>query len=184
MKEEEKVVELEIVGSASDYELAELLGEKPAHFLVLYLDGVAVQDVGTPMDSPIQRAAWDAIMSELNDRSAPEHWERFFENWKRVLCRLFNLPSDTTPTGFHPVASFKVRRVVRGYTEHLHAAIGLLERLDPKVENWSVGKLSDGQFFAKITARNLASIMEGGESLPLCICRATIWFLKREGGAA
>lgn len=184
MKEEEKVVELEIVGSAIDYELAELLGEDPAHFLVLYLDGVAVQDVGTPMDSPSSRAAWDGIMRELNDRCAPEHWAEFFENWKRALCRLFSLPSDTQPEDFHPVACYKVHRVVHGYAERLHAAMRLLERFDSKMESWSVGKLGDGQFFAKITARSLASIMEGGESLPLCICRAVVWFLKREGGAA
>lgn len=130
--------EMIVNGTPLDFELAELLGEKPSHFLVLCLDGQKVENFGTPYDTAGNRAQWESLMARLNDRSRKSLWPTFFENWKATLIQQFRLPANATAKEFRPAASFKVSRVVCGYSTHLHAAVGLFEKLPNRIHRWSV----------------------------------------------
>lgn len=153
-------------GTELDFELAELLGEKPSSFLILCANGEPVDGYGTPFDSPCGRESRGELVERLNDKSEGSWWPEFFANWKPYFCRQFALPETTTAKEFHPEFSFAVSRTVCGYSEHLSAAIRLPELLGKRLSCWSFGHVG-GIGFASMNG-----ITEEHESLPMAIALA------------
>lgn len=130
--------ELIIKSQPIDFDLCKLLGSAPADFLVLCFDGVQLDDFGTPYDTPTNRATQLRLVEALNDRSAESRWPEMWRNWKPNICKQFGLDETTTSDQYRPVVSCKISRVCPGYSEHLHAAIGLFETIADKISRWSV----------------------------------------------
>lgn len=130
--------ELKIISLPIDLELCELLGDKPSDFIVLCLDGVQLDDFGTPYDTPRNRVERKGLADKLNDRSAESLWPELWKNWKPNICKQFGLPETTKASDFRPVVSIQISRVCPGYSEHLNSAIRLFETLADKIETWSV----------------------------------------------
>lgn len=171
--------ELIISGNPIDYELAELLGERSADFIVLCFNGVQFERFGTPYDSPRERERTESMVRLLNSRKKKESlWPRMWENWASEIRKQYGLPADATADDFRPVASYQIKRVVAGRSEYLHCAIRLFEEIDAKLKTWSVRKLRDGKHLVEIVTSEDRPIMESGESLPMTICKAVVRTLK------
>jgi hypothetical protein len=155
-----------------DIELASLLGEKHSDFLVLCFDGVQLDFFGTPYDSTSGRIRQFGLVEKLNSRSGDSLWPKMFSEWKREICEQFKLPTSTTAGSYRPVVSCAISRVCHGYSEHLHAAIGLFEMVGDKIEWWSTGKMSDGKFAVIINGKSGKEIAITGESLSVTITTA------------
>lgn len=136
----EMTTDLEIIikNQPIDIELAELVGQPPMDFLVLYLDGKQLDGFGTPQDCPTERRRRQNLVDQLNDLSAESLWPDMWINWADKIRTQFNLPPETRWKDFHPVASLKIHRVVHAYSEHDHAAVGLLERVKDKLSEWTL----------------------------------------------
>lgn len=169
---------LKIKSQPLDFELCKLLGDRPADFLVLCLDGVQLEDFGTPYDTPSERVRRNHLVELLNDRTEDSLWPKMWEQWKQSLCKQFNLPETTTDKEFHPVVSYEISRVCHGYSEHIHAAIGLFDKLADKIENWSVSY--DGQCVVAITTKRGARITRVGVCMSLTIAQAVRDMLQQE----
>jgi hypothetical protein len=168
-------------GTPLDFELCELLGEKPADFLVLCFDGIQLEDFGTPYDTPKNRADRLGLVERLNDRSAESLWPEMWRNRKPSICKQFGLPETTTAEDFRPLVSCKIARVCHGYSSHTHCAIGLLERLIGIIERWGLGNGSDGAACVEIRSKRGVDYGEIGEGLPLVIGLAVKRLLIAEG---
>ena len=131
---------LTIKSQPIDLELCELLGNQPSDFIVLCLDGIQMDTFGTPYDSPAARQRQQLLCDSLNDKSEKSRWPEAWMLWKKDICKQFGLPDTTTSDDYRPVVSFKISRVCAGYSEHLHAAIGLFETLADKIGVWRVSK--------------------------------------------
>lgn len=123
-----------------DFELCKLLGEGYGDFIVICANGEQVPFLGTPYDSPGRREAYPGLIAWLNDRSRGD-WPEMFTNWKRQFCEHYKLPTETKAEDFWPEFSFAISRVCHGYSEHLHAAIGLFDRLGDKAQSWRVERV-------------------------------------------
>jgi hypothetical protein len=121
-----------------DYSLCKLLGEKPSDFIVLCLDGVAMEDFGTPYDTRQNRIQRQTVVRALNDRSADSLWPEFFDSWKANLCKQFGLPPQTEAKDFRPKVSLEISRVCPAFSEHLFVAVRLFETLSDRISLWSV----------------------------------------------
>lgn len=144
-----------IVTSAPiDMQLAELLGEKPGDFIILCADGKPVPFFGTPYDSPIARRAQEAFVASINDKSKKSSWPEFFTNWCGYFARDYKLPVETTWKTFHPEFSWEIHRVAHGYSEHLHAAVGLFDKLGDRVQSWRIGYDNTGANVEIVDARS------------------------------
>jgi hypothetical protein len=161
--------ELIIKGQPIDYELCELLGNKPVDFIVICFDGVQLEDFGTPYDTPKNRAERLGLVDRLNDRSTDSLWPELWMNWKPNICRQFGLPETTTSDQYSPVVSCKISRVCHGYSEHLHAAIGLFETIADKLESWSVSEMVNRQVHVEIFAKDLQRYARKGKRASLVI---------------
>src|SRR6185312_7775407 len=128
--------EIIIKNKPIDIELAGLLQEEQHDFIVLCFDGVQLDFFGTPYDSPNSRVARGQLVQMLNDRSSDSLWPKMFSKWKPQICRQFGLSLEITAETYRPVVSWKISRVCRGYSEHLHAAIGLFETVADKIDHW------------------------------------------------
>lgn len=154
-----------------DFELAALLGEKPAQFIVLHADGEPVPFTGTPYDTPSEREIYTAIVAELNNRTKKSHWHKFFMNWLPQFLHHYKLPVGTTSRDFHPQISFKISRVCRAYSSHLHCAMGLFEATKEKFSGWSICT-TGGCITVEIFPTSGPLITEHGADLPMVICLA------------
>ena len=171
--------ELIITGNPIDYELTELLGEKSADFIVLCFNGVQFERFGTPYDSPRERERTESMVRLLNSRNKKETlWPRMWENWAGEIRKQYGLPEDATADDFRPVASYQIKRVCHGRSQHLHCAIRLFEELSDKLKTWSVRKCRDGKNLVEIVTADDRVIMESGDDLPLVICKAVLRVLK------
>lgn len=173
------MVEIQALGKPVDYELAELLGEKPADFLVLCLDGHPMEGFGTPPDSPAGRLEIQAFANMLND-SVASHWENFFESWAGHIRKQFRLSPQAGPQHFRPEVSWRVNRVVVGYSEYLHCAITLIEKIEPLLDRWGVCKIKEGLYEVHLQTKAKPEAGHGwcGHDLPDLICEAVVWVLK------
>ena len=162
---------LTIKSAPIDLELCELLGDKPGDFLVLCFDGVQLDFFGTPYDSPRARVERQGLVDAINDTSEKSLWPDMWRNWKAQICQQFKLPETTTSDKYRPIVTLEISRVCAGYSEHLHAAIGLFEKVEDKIIGWGVRKLSDGTSKVEIIAKNAAVFSQTGEIMPLVIAR-------------
>jgi hypothetical protein len=162
---------LTIKSAPIDLELCELLGDKPADFIVLCFDGEQFESFGTPFDSEAARARMQSVVKSLNDKSAESRWPEMWQNWKSDIRKQYRLPDTTTSEDYRPVVSFQISRVCAGYSEHLHAAIGLFEKVEDKIIGWGVRKLSDGTSKVEIIAKTAAIFSQTGENMALTIAR-------------
>lgn len=161
-----------------DFELCELLGEKPGDFIVLYLDGKPVPFTGTPYDSPYQRERYQLFVDGLNSRGKESHWPEFFTNWKAHFCHEYKLPVETKPTEFHPAFSFAIHRVCAGYSEHPHVAISVLEKIGPRLRSWGLSQDSKGVVFAQLVSLDGESYRESGKGLAQVLSAVAVRFLR------
>lgn len=168
-----------ITGNPIDYELAKLLGEKPADFVALFFDGVQFKSFGTPFDSPRARREKQILVDHLNDRSKNSWWPEIFESWSTKICEQYGLPPETTAKDYRPVVSWEIVRVVHGYSQHRHCAIRLFEMLDAQIKTWSCRKCEDGKHIVEIITTDNYPIINTEEELPMAICKAMIRVLKR-----
>jgi len=164
--------------SALDLELCELLGEKPADFIVLCADGEQVPFFGTPLDSPLARKAQQAFVDGINDRSKKSTWPEFFANWKSYFCREYKLPPETTAAGYHPNFSWAIARVCPGYSEHLRVAISLFEALGAKVKSWTLARAPGGSDMVEIVSASGAVYRETGSGMAALIAQAAARLLR------
>ena len=88
--------ELIIKSDPLDFELCELLGRGSADFIVLCADGEQLDFAGTPYDSPREREVFTQMVKMLNSRAKNGYWPKYFESWKREICKQFKLPAETT----------------------------------------------------------------------------------------
>ncbi|MCW5558168.1 MAG: hypothetical protein KIT22_10105 [Verrucomicrobiae bacterium] len=159
--------EIIIKGSPLDFELAELLGTPPSQFLVLCLNGVTLEGFGTPHDTPRERGAWDTLIRDLNDRSGKSRWPELWMHWRSNIRRQFALPETTTAEDFRPSVTYKISRVVCGYSLYLHAAIQLFEDLDDEIEKWAISH--NGSCSVEIVAKGGATFWGSGDQMALAI---------------
>lgn len=167
-------METKLKSKPIDFELCALLGDKPADFLVLCFDGVQLDFFGTPYDSPKERIMREGLVDRLNDRSTETLWPEMWANWKPQICRQFQLPKDATDETYRPVVNCEISRVCHGYSEHLHAAIGLFERAP--VKRWSI--IQDVN--CRVTAEDKhGRTFEGaGNNMALVISESVLELLK------
>lgn len=132
--------ELIIKSQPIDLQLTELLGDKPCDFIVLCLDGVPLEGFGTPYDTPENRARRTGFVDSMNDPSGKSLWPEFWVNWAPNIIQQFKLPATTTAGEYRPKVSLKISRVCPGYSEYLHAAIGLFEQCADKIQFWSISQ--------------------------------------------
>lgn len=155
-----------------DFEICDLLGEGYSDFIVLCFDGVQFEGFGTPFDTPANRKERQELVDHLNDHSKDSWWPDLLSNWKPKICRQFGLPTETTASEYRPVVSWEISRVCVGYSEHLHAAIGLFGKLSDRIACWAVGGDSAGRQSVDITSKHGVNYSEAGESLPMAISLA------------
>lgn len=176
--------ELIISGNPIDYELLELLGEKYADFIVLCFNGVQFERFGTPYDSPIQRERTESMIRLLNSRNKKETlWPEMWKNWAHEIRNQYGLAAETTADDFRPVVSYKIKRVCYGRSQHLHCAIRLFEELAEKIKKWTVQKCADGKHRVEIVTADGRIMMDGGDDLPLTICKVIRRMLKTSQSA-
>jgi hypothetical protein len=175
VKEQEVILK----GQPIDYELCELLGGKPTDFVVLCFNGVQLDFFGTPYLTPAASERFANMSAALNDRSVDSLWPRMWENWQEEIRKQFGLPETCTADEFRPVVSEQVSRVVAGYSEHLHAAIGLFEKVADKIDRWEVHKSWYSEVV--IVAKSGEEFRRTGPALPLVIAEAVRDLLKKEG---
>lgn len=130
--------ELIINASALDLELCELLGENHADFLILCFDGEPFKVFGTPFDSPAARQKKQWLVDGLNDHSEKSWWPELWKNWKSELSAQYNLPEEVAAADPRPVASYHVSRVCPAYSQNLHVAIQLFEKLTDRIADWII----------------------------------------------
>lgn len=171
-------MELKIKSKPIDFELCELLGDKPSDFLVLCFDGVQLDFFGTPYDSPQARVERRGLVDLLNDKSEKSLWPKMWENWKPQICHQFKLPPNTTSAKYRPVVTCEISRVCHGYSEHLHAAIGLFDTLADKITSWGVRRLANGKSDVEIVAKNAVRYSMTGKSMALVIAKCVLALLK------
>lgn len=170
--------ELIIKSQPIDFELSELLGVTFSDFIVLCFDGEQLEFFGTPYDTPRNREAQKGLVDRLNDRSKGSLWPEMFANWMPQICKQFKLSPETTAADYHPSVSYKISRVCHGYSQHLHAAIGLFETIAEKIEHWKVSKLTDGKSLVEITSKTGDTFSMRGDKMPLVIAEAVRALLK------
>lgn len=152
-------------GNPIDYELAELLGKKPADFIVLCFDGVQFKNFGTPFDTPASRDAMQRLVNDLmTDRdNAFSDWELLWDGHGANIIKEFNLPADTTSVTYRPVVSYDISRVVVGYSQHVHAACSLLHEIGRNAAYWKLFRTNDSDYSCIITGTdNRHAAREGG----------------------
>jgi len=119
-------LEMVRVGSELDFRLAELLGENHLDCLVLYFDGKEAPWVGgTPPNTLMNRLQRLDAVNKLNKHG--KQWRDFFPEWARMFREKMGLPETATAENYRPKIGLKVHRVVAGYSQHLSAAVKLLE---------------------------------------------------------
>ena len=170
--------EIIIDGEQIDYDLAEMLGEKPGDFLVLCFDGVQFERFGTPTDSPAARKRKSEMVECLNDRSKNSWWPELWLNWAGEIRKQYKLPPETVADDYRPVVSYKIHRVVAARSKYLHAAIRLFEQMGDRLKTWSCRKCRDGKYLVEIVTADDRPIMESGDELPLAICKGVLRALK------
>lgn len=170
--------EIIIDGQQIDFDLAEMLGEKPGDFLVLCFDGVQFKRFGTPTDSPAARKRKSEMVDCLNDRSKKSWWLELWLNWAGEIRKQYNLPPETGADDYRPVVSYKIHRVVADRSKYLHAAIRLFEQMGDRLKTWSCRKCRDGKYLVEIVTADDRPIMESGDELPLAICKGVLRALK------
>lgn len=143
MKTEPEELPLILKSSAIDFELCELLGEKPSDFVVICIDGKQVPFLGTPWDSPRTRESYRGIVKWLNDGRRKD-WAQLFATRKHEFIEHYKLPPEATAETFRPKFSLAVSRVCSGYSKYLHVAIGLFATLGDRVKAWSLVKSESG----------------------------------------
>jgi hypothetical protein len=168
--------ELIINSQQIDLDICKLLGDKPGDFLVLCLNDVQLDGFGTPYDTPRNRSDRQGLVERLNDRSNKSLWPEMWRNWKLNICTQFKLPETTTEKVFRPVFSYKISRVCAGYSLYLHAAIGLFETLDDKIDNWFVSK--NGKCLVEIKGKNGFQCLKSGDHMSLTIAESVREFLQ------
>lgn len=162
-----------------DLELAERLNEKPGDFLVMYADGKRMEGFGTPFDTSKNRADWAIRMQWLNDRSKDSWWPEFFDIWERELRKMFDLPEGVCLEDFHPHFSFRVSRVVAGYTCEFYMAVNLLEKLRKKIARYDLRMNKLGCLVEIETWKGLYCERDD-KSMALALCRAVRDLLEEE----
>jgi hypothetical protein len=167
--------------SPLDFEIAELVGEKPCDFLVLCFDGVVFEKFGTPYDTPYRREVWNLLISGLNSRKKKSDWPDFFQNWKRELIAQYGLPEMVAASDDRPVASYKISRVCYGYSRHIQCAFGLIEKLGSRVASWSIGRDIYGVDRASIHSSSGESYNASGIGSALVLTLAAQRLLIIEG---
>lgn len=170
--------EIIIKNQPIDIELCELLGDKPADFLVLCFDGGQFEAYGTPYDTAQNRIEEQGLVDALNDRSKESLWPMMWHNWRRKICKQFFLPETTKANDYRPEVSYKISRVCPGYSEHLHAAIGLFDRLADKIGNWNISSFGSGNCFVEIRTKNGAKFECSGGRMALAIAETVSQLLK------
>lgn len=170
--------EIIIKNQPIDIELAELLGEKQTDFLNLCFDGTPLDFFGTPYDLPDQRARFQSIVDSLNDRSKKSLWPKMFNEWRLEICKQFHLEITTYSLDYRPVVSFKIARVCHGYSEHLHAAIGLFAMNAAHIRHWEVKGFADGSFRVALETKEGKGIQRRGPQLSVLIAEAIRDMLK------
>ena len=183
--------ELIIKQSALDYELCELLGEKPSDFIVLLADGEQVPFFGTPFDTPQNRRAEQLFVDSINDRTKKSSWPEFFRNWRRQFGHEYKLAPEATAADYHPQFSWAISRVCAGYAGHMHVAIGVFEKLGTRVKSWVVEKTDDGVDNVEIVSATGVGYRESGFGMARLIAQAAKRLLRdlpntevTRGGAA
>lgn len=164
-----------------DFQLAELLGEKPQDFLVLHFDDQPAQGFGTPFDSPLARAQMEAQVTLLNERDTFCVWPDVWANRAKDLIKQFNLPPTTTAEQFHPTASYKIHRIVAGYSSHIGVAMGLLEKLQPNINGWEIACAATNAVRFGVTLRTIGKVGDIttlSKVLPSAIAKAVLIFLQ------
>lgn len=58
-----------------------------------------------------------------------------------------------------------------GYSEHLHAAVGLFEKLGPRVRGWAIHRCPDGPCVVDLVSQRGVAYTERGESIPRLIAQ-------------
>jgi len=169
---------LTIKSAPIDLELCELLGDKPGDFLVLCFDGVQLDFFGTPYDSPRARVERQGLVDAINDTSETSLWPDMWKNWKAQICQQFKLPETTTSDKYRPVVTLEISRVCAGYSEHLHAAIGLFEKLGDKITMWSVREIIKGDVLVEIFAPDFKKYSRTGNRASLVIAETVCELLK------
>lgn len=157
-----------ITSSAIDFELCELLGDKPSDFLVLLADGKQIPGYGTPYDTPVARSNYGYICKCLNDEKDSLRAE-FQRNWSDKLAEICAPES-------RPVFSFEIHRVCAGHSSHLHCAIRLFEELSSRISSWNVG-VTNGVGRAELMM-NGTTYSEEGSDLALAIGKAVARALR------
>lgn len=163
-----------------DFELTELLGEKPGDFIVLYLDGQPVPFTGTPYDSPSQRESYQRFVESLNSRGKESRWPEFFANWKSYFCHHYKLPVETTSEQYHPTFSWAIHRVCAGYSEHPHLAITLFEKIGHRIRTWKLSKSNEGIEFAELVTLGGKEYRESGKGVAIALSAAAVRLLRDE----
>lgn len=176
MKSESQNLEVVTDSEPIDFELTELLGEKPSEFLILHLNGQPLEGFGTPYNTPKNREFWQGLVADLNDREKPL-WRDFWRNWGTNIIAQFRLPDTTLSFDFRPVVTLKISRVCHGYSKYLHCAIGLFETLADQINSWRISRI-DSKSLVEITALDHVLFQEISPSTSLAICKTVIEFLK------
>ena len=170
--------ELIIASQPIDLEITLLLGEHPSDFILLYLDGRKMENFGSPLDTPSNRAHRQGLVDALNDKSKKSLWPEFFKNWKMELRRQFGIGADATAKDFHPVASYKIERVCAGYSQHAYAAIQLFSHPKLKGTAYQLKRFSDGSAFVMVMAGDGSGQTCNEATVPMAIAKAVLMFLK------
>ncbi|MFW6217432.1 MAG: hypothetical protein ACOC4K_00405 [Verrucomicrobiota bacterium] len=163
--------------SPLDYELSELLGEKPTDYLVLCANGERLRFYGTPVDSPAERACMEKMVKMLNDREDPKFWREFFQAAALRFIDQFELPMPTDWRDFHPEFSYIVSRTCGSYSQYLQAAVTLFAQIEKRGANWILGR-NGAEYVFEILPAGKAAIHQMAPTAALAISGATRDFLK------
>lgn len=165
--------ELEVVwGAPIDHELAHLLGEPACDFLCVYADGHRMNRVGTPQDTPQERANQQQLVNRANSTNADSWWPEIRTAWKSDLESMF-------PKGHRPHFSLKVHRTVKGYSKYSCTAVTLLEL--PVVKYYSICKIDHPTIMHEVEVHtgHTGWTMAEDEQLAPAIAKAMVLLLRR-----
>lgn len=173
--------EIVVISSQLDLDLTELLGDKPADFLILCLDGKPLDGFGTPCDSPEARETKQCFVDHLNDRSKNSWWPKFLANWRRQIVTQFELTAENY-LDFRPFVSWRIHRVCCGHSAHLHCAIRLFEEEKVKslIARWTVGINKHALVEIHSVGGRRYVVEQPGEPLSFVIGKAVKWLLTEE----
>lgn len=163
--------EIILINDPIDYALCQALGESPADFVVLHVDGKQMNGFGSPFFSRKTLEDYKEIARLLNSKTG-KTWAKFYASWKSKFMEQFNLAPTTTAEDFRPVFSVEIHRVCAGYSKHMSAAMILFETGKNNLLAWSLAKTSLDEYCCELISTMGRKISEEGESAPRVIATA------------